>query len=255
MEFNPPNYWKTKPLDDSFEQYKQKLQQAIKNTKFVKIIGNYGITKSKYPNSTHYSAMDLSTGLYPLSGRTSLKKIEKEIQEGKIEKMRQSGYYPTLFDIRKSYNQLKRAMTYHKKYGDKSKRFDIVRGQKVLDIGAGGSPDIRATHAIDLIKPEKTFGINYKHGYDFNKESTKLPYPSNYFDVVVSYGGLGLNFRSNALCNEIYRVLKPGGTFEGNITPYKNIVNKLKKAGLTLCKDKYYNEYIGEYVDIIVGTK
>ena len=58
---------------------------------------------------------------------------------------------------------------------------------KILDIGAGDNPHPKATHAIDLNPPSVIGrkGLNY-YPIGIDVEKKRLPYPSNFFDRVVS---------------------------------------------------------------------
>jgi len=243
----PFNYWKQ---DKELDLFKQKLQQNLQKLNILKVINGYGIVKDEMG----YHAIDMKTGLYILGNRNSLSEISKEIKQGIPEQMRKSERYDSLFSVEKMHENIKTQSAYREKYGNKAKRFQGQVGQKVLDIGAGSNPDMRATHAIDLVKPELHFkDIKYNWGYDFNKETTNLPYPSNYFDVVVSIGAFGRNFLSRKIANEIYRVLKPGGRFESN--PDRGI-DLLKEAGFRdLHMEEYYDEQIGQNVDVVVAVK
>jgi len=134
----------------------------------------------------------------------------------------------------------------------------LRQDKRVLDIGAGSSPNTYATHAIDLREPEMNFpDIEYKWGYDFNKETTNLPYPSNYFDMVISTGGLARNFESKNIFKEIFRVLVPGGVlkFNGDVI-FKEAKISLEKFGFrTVEEEDIYEPYLNEYVTYIVAYK
>ena len=251
FDCRPFDFWRQ---DDDYDLFKKQLQENLKD--IIKVVNGYGIYKDKYlDGSMLYYAVDMNTGLHVLNNYPSLKEIEKTIRSGEIEKIKQR--MPEMFDIKGAYELEKR---YHKKvekYGNKSKRFSIGKGKRVLDVGAGDSPDIRATHAIDLQKPyEKHSDIDYKYGYDFNKESTNLPYPSNYFDVVISYGAYGRNFISRKIANEMYRVLKPRGRFETNAGTDNESIPLLQEAGFQdLHYENYYDEYLGKNIKILVAKK
>ncbi len=112
-------------------------------------------------------------------------------------------------------------------------------GQKVLDIGSGTNIDSRATHAIDKEYSGKPPFKNldyYPKGIDVDKK--KLPYPSEFFDIVVSSGGFGYNFGSLRSIKEIWRVLKPKGTLQLNINKRNLVVVEelVKKHGFVDCK-------------------
>jgi len=99
-----------------------------------------------------------------------------------------------------------------------------------LDIGCGRIPrnpfNREALHGIDVMNLEMV-SCSYKR---VNVITEKLPYPDSYFDSVSAYDFLGLIPRSAIvdnntrfpfieLMNEIYRVLKPEGTFF-SVSPY-----------------------------------
>jgi len=88
-----------------------------------------------------------------------------------------------------------------------------TKEELVLDVGAGSLPDTRATHAVDIRKPEKSWvDIEYISGRNLEKED--LPYESSKFDRLISYGGLGWNFGNKKAFREAKRVLKVGGLIE-----------------------------------------
>ncbi len=45
-------------------------------------------------------------------------------------------------------------------------------------------------------------------------DSEDLPYPDNFFDIVISNGVINLSPRKSACFREIHRVLKPGGRIQ-----------------------------------------
>ena len=212
FDCQPFNFWK----QDTYEQFVDSQRKYIENTKFIKIIGNYGIHQVKGPNGEQlYCAMNMNTGINILNNYSSLQNIINAVKAGVPQEVIQEN--PNMYSLRAEYEAIQRNIMYTKKYGNKAFRFQGKPGQLVLDIGAGSNPDIRATHAIDLRPPHINFPqINYKSGYDFNNPSTKLPYPNNSFDIVVSYGALGRNFETPQIYKEIYRILKPGGWYETN---------------------------------------
>jgi len=179
----------------TYSEFLNRLKELRQKTSFAQIVGNYGIYKYRDKKQTYYHAADLRTNLDVLTGRKTIKKIISDIQKGDIEYLKRQN--PNMFDPRYMYQLFKRSHIESEKYSERVKRFALKQGQKVLDLAAGDYPDLRATHAIDLKKPSKSFkGLNYKYGYNFNKETIKLPYSNNYFDIVVSIGGLGRNFES-----------------------------------------------------------
>lgn len=249
--FNPRRHQQV-----SIEEFRRKLIENRDKINFVRIIGQYGILKNKYPDGKeYYGIMDLKTGLQVADGRETIEEAKRDIEEGLIEDMKRDPRYAFSFSVEETYKLFQRQNRTQEKYGKKVFRFKPIRGQRVLDIGAGTSPDIRATHAIDKEKPYDDFiDIDYKWGYDFNNETVNLPYPSNYFDVVVSYGALGRNFHSYNICKEIYRVLKIGGRFEFN-PDYKETVEAIKRVGFILHKESFFSELNNEKIEILVGVK
>ena len=244
---------------DGYKEFQKALKQNIKKEDIIKVVNGYGIYTQPYPTGEiFYYAMDMNTGLTILNNRPSLEEIVKDIKKGVPAEIKKR--FPDMFDVRKTYELEKRTVKTQKKYGGKARRFAKRAGQKVLDIGAGGHPDYRATHAIDLESPIKQFGgatagIDYKWGYDFDKETTNLPYPNNFFNVVVSYGAFGRNFQSRNIAREIYRVLKKGGHFEFNPDAEESI-EWIKKAGFKkLYMKDYFDEELNEKISIVIAEK
>ena len=246
-----------KPSDLTYSEFAVITKAQITKTPFIKVVRGYGISKQPYPGSgkVYYYATDMKTGLCILSNRESLEEIIDDIKRGVPEQIRRED--PETFSVRAEYESMKRGAKVSEKYSGRSKTFKKYAGQKVLDIGAGDNPDVRATHAIDLEKPDRIYpNLSYKWGYDFNKETTSLPYNSNSFDVVVSLGALGRNFESAKIYREIYRVLKPGGRFEYSEPWHPDSISHLKKAGFgKLQKKSYFNEYLKERIPLIVAKK
>jgi len=119
---------------------------------------------------------------------------------------------------------------------DKIYRRRPIGQKEVLDIGAGDLVDSRATHAIDLHpdfwnKGNKVAVDYYPKPIDIEKD--KLPYESEKFTSVISYGALGWNFGNSFSYKEVYRVLKPGGEIEIGTTPenFNEAKNELTKQG------------------------
>jgi len=82
-----------------------------------------------------------------------------------------------------------------------------------------------------------------------------LPYSENYFDRVVSYGGLAINFESLKIYKEIHRVLKPSGNLEFNHASNKT-KKWLEKAGFQdIRNDEYFDEIINQKISVIIATK
>ena len=132
--------------------------------------------------------------------------------------------------------------------------------KRVLDMGAGSMPDLRATHAIDkekkrssLFKNQMKFGISqlkpvgltdydiaihhelkkdidYTYGIDFNKDP--LPYPDQTFTLVISNcsAALKLLTPSTLAFKEAYRVLKPNGQIEINVGGFNTNAQKEREV-------------------------
>lgn len=147
--------------------------------------------------------------------------------------------------------------------------------KRILDIGAGANPDIRATDAIDLVdkqeierekneffekqyagicehrarctsKPKTLNQIRFLYNIDYNKR--KLPYADNSIDVIVSVHSFHRYGSPHAL-KEIYRILKPGGYFEigwsmadkNDSNGINNDIKRLKDIANALIKYKFKN--------------
>jgi len=75
---------------------------------------------------------------------------------------------------------------------------------RILDIGGGDHPcgDI----VIDLVSPSKTSGVDYVVG-----DACYLPFRSNVFLRVVSYGALNYFFDDGMFFKEVARIMKRDG--------------------------------------------
>ena len=240
--------------DLSLPEFTELFKNVAKKVKILEVVDGYGIYATKWKGNIIYNAMDMKNGLNILSGRRSFKEMVLDIKEGvPAQLIRQD---PILSSIKGYYGYIKRIAAAEKKYGGKASRFRGRKGDKVLDIGAGIQPDLRATHAIDLVKADKKFkSLEYKHGYDFSKETTKLPYRDNTFDVIVSYGALGRNFETQMIYNEIRRVLKPGGRLEFNADSPKTEMF-LERAGFEKpYMEKYFDKVLNKEIGVIVVKK
>lgn len=249
------------PYGSSLSKHKKALKERVKYLPIIKVVNGYGVYAWEDNGDVMYEIIDMKTGVNVLSNRKSLEEALRDIKNHVPEEMMMMTFHTTNMDeyIKKDYVYVLKDAKRQQKYGGRSKRFKQVKGQKVLDIGAGISPDVRATHAIDLEKPDETFSnLKYQWGYDFNKETTDLPYPDNYFNVVVSYGALGRNFWSKNIFRESYRVLKLGGHFELHVTPKTNkmSVEAMKDVGFKNIKTKsYYNEPLQENIPVLFAKK
>jgi len=251
LDFKDCQWWNPRKQEISLQEYQDILLKGLHKKNMIKVINGYGIWRS--PEGLYY-AVDMNTGLIILNNRESLDEIETELQQGLPEQMKKEPErYGNLFSVEQSHAMHERDSKYHKKYGSKAKRFDIGSGMLVLDVGAGDRPDIRATHAIDLRQPRKQHDIDYQYGYNMNSETVEFPYPSNYFDIIVSYGAFGRNFATQKTANEIFRVLKPNGRFEGNMDYGGDL---LRNAGFTdFHKETYYDEQLGKDVPVVIAIK
>lgn len=124
---------------------------------------------------------------------------------------------------------------------------------KVLDMGASNIPHPKATHAVDIWTKKYMLGKsdiysnknNFKEGdttketferklkamdyrFHFNYNTTKLPWPSNSFNLVYSGNSIG-GYGKPAAFKEAHRVLKNGGVLKFNMGgTKKTIENKMK---------------------------
>lgn len=146
--------------------------------------------------------------------------------------------------------------------------FKVYRGrkrknkQRILDVGAGLQPDVRATDAIGLDKFKKSeikfTNLKYIFGYDLNKQ--KFPYNDNTFDIIISYGALGINFGNDLTYSEIYRILKPNGMLEIGVHPQnkpaiQECKNTFKQFNYKNIKYSEFKDNYGEIYGRVEGTK
>ncbi len=101
--------------------------------------------------------------------------------------------------------------------------FDKYKNKKVLEIGCGIGTDIiqfakhgANTTAIDLTEraveiTKKRFKVYNLEGQIFKFNGEKLPFKSNYFDLVYSIGVMHHTPNIQKAIDEAYRVLKPYG--------------------------------------------
>ena len=102
--------------------------------------------------------------------------------------------------------------------------FGAWAGQRVLEVGCGQGADLSqfalagaVTHACDLTRKHCDISREFVstsggHAAIVQADARALPYPSNSFDLVYSFGVLLLIKDLDAAIAEIHRVLKPGGT-------------------------------------------
>jgi ubiquinone/menaquinone biosynthesis C-methylase UbiE len=108
-------------------------------------------------------------------------------------------------------------------------QFTRWRNKKVLEVGFGCGTDLlqfaRAEadlYGIDLSKRAvkltskrlELYGLqaNIIHG-----DAEDMPFPDNYFDLVYCWGVIHHTVNPTKVSDEIYRVLKPGGSFRGMV--------------------------------------
>lgn len=244
----------------SFDKYQKLMQKESKKAKVIKIVNGFEIIKAK----GLYHARDRKTKVGIAFNRKSLTAIEKDIRTGVVDKaykdyMKALGAKNKQELAQKEFESTQRTVKYGQQLGQLQKRFPKVSGERVLDMGAGDAPDARATHAIDLRKPEHKYpSIKYKYGYNLQKLSV-LPYSSQLFDRVVSYGALGMNFETRNIYKEIYRILKSNGKLEiaygGGREKQRVTQQYMKDAGFVLSIKKYYDPVDQKQMSVLVGTK
>ena len=107
---------------------------------------------------------------------------------------------------------------------------EIQAGFRVLDYGCGAGFDLYIASrmigrsgqvcGVDLTKEmtehaRENLGKADVANYEVRQiETEEMPYPDNYFDVVISNGVINLSPFKLACFREIYRVLKPGGRLQ-----------------------------------------
>jgi len=240
-------------------EQKARLEKEYAATqKVITTIGVYEILKDNQQNT--YYIRDKETKETIEGNIPTLREAINDIKKGRTKETEE-----VLLDVhgakdkyelqKKSKEYTERAIKHGGLVGQLHKRFSSVPGELVLDMGAGDAPDARATHAIDLATPRHKFSsIQYKTGYDLQKSSIQLPYTSNLFDRVVSYGALGFNFETRNIYKEIYRILIPGGKLEVS-RPSNNTNQYMKDAGFTLSIEKYYDPVMQKDMGVLIGTK
>ena len=238
-----------------YSEFVINLKRLLLKIPIIEIVNDYGIYAYESDDNTIlFGALDIKTGVPTIFGRESLRQIRRDIKKGIIIKIEKE--YPGIYSVEFFYKTFIRELHHFEKYDNYTKRFLPCEEHFVLDLGAGNNPDIRSTHAIDLIKSSNQFKeLDYKTGYNLQSLFVKLPYSDAHFDRVISYGGLGINFESLRLYKEIYRILKNGGNLEFNQASY-NTKRWLNKAGFrNIRKDKYFDEIVNKKIGVIIASK
>lgn len=115
-------------------------------------------------------------------------------------------------------------------------QFTRHRGKKLLEVGVGAGTDhlqwARAgveCHGVDLTKRaiDLTSQRLALYGYKSSLQQIDaeiLPFPSESFDVVYSWGVIHHSAHPAAIIEEVHRVLKPGGEFLGMMYHRRSLV-------------------------------
>lgn len=127
---------------------------------------------------------------------------------------------------------------------------DVQSGQQVLDVCAGTNAigiallkkqvDLHVT-AVDRSEAMQAVGASMAKKQGLHIKSVihdvhKLPFPDNYFDIVtLQYASRHL--RIVDVCQEVMRVLKPGGSFYHSdmLRPANSVIEKLYYSYLRVC--------------------
>jgi SAM-dependent methyltransferase len=98
------------------------------------------------------------------------------------------------------------------------KRYHLQQGEKFLDIGCGRGEFLRGFIDCGV----QGYGVDRSHAAErycpeadlktADLENEPLPYPDDYFDVIYSKSVIEHFYYPEKLVQEIFRVLKPGGT-------------------------------------------
>ncbi|MBM3703370.1 MAG: methyltransferase domain-containing protein, partial [Actinobacteria bacterium] len=104
-------------------------------------------------------------------------------------------------------------------------KFDEFKNKKILEIGCGVGIDgaefaknSAIYYGIDLTESavnlnKEYFNLQNLNGYFIVANAENLPFNNNEFDHVYSWGVIHHSPDTEKIISEIYRVLKPGGTF------------------------------------------
>jgi SAM-dependent methyltransferase len=248
--------WNGKNITEiSYHEFVQKQKQLPSKLPIIEIINGYGIyAYEPIEGTTLFGSIDMKTGIPTIYGRRSLNEIRSDIKKDFIKKIEEE--YPGIYSVKTYYDTFLQQHLQEQRYGGRANRFPLCGERFVLDVGAGDHPDLRATHAIDRVMPSKHFtGLEYQTGHDLQSSTVALPYQDNFFDRVVSYGGLGINFESLALYREIHRILKPGGSLEFNHASQKT-KKWLEKVGFKdIRSDTFWDEIINKKIAVVITTK
>lgn len=193
-----------------------------------------GVVYSHHGEPLH-NVIHKKTGLAAFGNRKTKAEAIQDIKKLYIHAISDAEFNKRL---KSEFEFVKQQLEIKKKYGEKTFRgARKMPGKKVLDLGPGISPDMRATHAVDIqtlraMEASRFKDIKFKAKVDASKG---LPYRTGFFDMVISYGALGHNFGAPKTYAEVYRILKPGGKLELGISAFigesyvANITEALKK--------------------------
>lgn len=111
------------------------------------------------------------------------------------------------------------------------------RGKKVLDIGSGPMPSALALENIELYCLDPLHSKYAKAGSPYSLQeyenvifvegsAEKLPFGTNFFDVVLTVNAIDHVDDLSQTAEEIQRVLKPNGTFLAHVHYHKKTVTE-----------------------------